>query len=136
VVLHAAQAQRFLTLALTLTAVTVSGCGGDDSKRASANSSTSVAAPKVIHKDLGVDVRLADCQDWLRGDETARRGTIQEITGFAGGQVGSTPGNPNGAVLTENQAYALFERWCGQDFAGAFKLYKLYTRAAAFTPRS
>jgi len=129
---HAAQARRSLIAALVVL-VTVAGCGGnDDGERQGAKS---VATTKVIHKDLGVDVRLANCTDWLRGDDAARRGTIQEIEGFAGSQIGSTPGNPNGATLPESDAYALFERWCAMDVAKHFKLYKLYTRAAAFTPQ-
>ena len=131
---HAAQAQRALIIALAVLVTAAAGCGGDTgAKRTGAKS---VAAAKVIHKDLGVDVRLADCTDWNRGDDAGRRGTIQEIAGFAGGQVGSTPGNPNGATISESQAYALFDHWCSQHFARGFKLYKLYTRAAAFTPRS
>jgi hypothetical protein len=40
----------------------------------------------------------------------------------------------NGPVLTNRQARTLFRGYCRQPFAGPFKLYKLYGRAAAFTP--
>jgi hypothetical protein len=135
VVLHAAQARRGLIATFAGLATAVAGCGGGSNERPEAKTPTSAPQTRVIHKDLGVDVRLANCMDWLRGDDAARRGTIQEISGFAGSQVGSTPGNPNGPTISETDAYALFQRWCAQDFAKHFKLYKLYTRAAAFTPR-
>jgi hypothetical protein len=118
VVQHATQARR-LAVAIALV---VAGCGGGDDPKPT---ETAAAAPRVIHKDLGVDVRLADCRDWNRGDEAARRGTITEIATAL----------PAGATLTEDQAYSLFEGWCSQEVARAFKLYKLYTRAAAFTPQ-
>ena len=131
---HAAQARRALILAAIVLSTAAAGCGGgQDVHRQGAKSP---ATTKVVHKDLGVDVRLADCTDWNRGDEAARRGTVEEIAGFAGGQVGSAPGNVNGATITTAQAFNLFNHWCSQQYARGFKLYKLYTRAAAFTPRS
>ena len=39
----------------------------------------------------------------------------------------------SGAVLDDQDAYDLLGRWCGMRFARAFKLYKLYERAAALT---
>lgn len=119
-VLHARQAQRLLGAALA--ALVVAGCGGGDDPAPE----PAGGAPVVIHDDLGVDVRLADCTDWQRGDRTARLGTIHEIATALPGQ----------AELTDEQAYGLFENWCSQSYATAFKLYKLYTRAAAFTPQN
>ncbi len=37
-----------------------------------------------------------------------------------------------GPVLDDDQAYDVLEGQCEPEFAGAFKLYKLYGRAAAF----
>ena len=55
----------------------------------------------------------------------------REIKRFAGGPVG---GQGHGAVLPDDRAYTLFQHYCSYGFASQFKLYKLYTRAAAFTP--
>jgi hypothetical protein len=122
VVHHAAQAQR---LALTAVVLLAAGCGGG-SDAAPKATTAHAAAVKVIHKDLGVDVRLADCTNWARGDRDARLGTIHEIATAV----------PDQAELTDDQAYTLFENWCSHSYATAFKLYKLYTRAAAFTPQT
>ena len=35
-------------------------------------------------------------------------------------------------MLDDKRAYKLFDSLCAQHFARAFKLYKLYERAAAF----
>jgi hypothetical protein len=35
-------------------------------------------------------------------------------------------------VLSDDRAYKLLQGYCAKPFARGFKLYKLYTRAAAF----
>lgn len=79
---------------------------------------------------IGVPIRLADCTDWRKADAAARLGTVGQIRDFAGGPVGSRGGR--GATLPDERAYDLFQGYCENEFARAFKLYKLYTRAAAF----
>ena len=79
------------------------------------------------------EVRLADCADWRKASVRERFGTVRDIREFAGGPVGPPPGR--GAVLEDDKAYKLFESYCAKDFASHFKLYKLYTRAAAFSGR-
>jgi hypothetical protein len=78
-------------------------------------------------------VSLADCADWKRGTPTERTNTVIAIRNFAGGPVGSPAGR--GATLPDEKAYDLFENTCANAYARAFKLYKLYTRAASFTPQ-
>jgi hypothetical protein len=81
--------------------------------------------------DIGQPPSLADCTDWKRANLRERYGTIRQIRDFAGGPVGAAPGG-HGATLPDDKAYKLFERSCGNYYARGFKLYKLYTRAAAF----
>jgi hypothetical protein len=76
-----------------------------------------------------VSARFVDCTDWRKATPTERSGTVDAIRRFAGGPTG-TPGR-EGATLPDDTAYDLFERACRNDFARHFKLYKLYTRAAA-----
>ena len=56
---------------------------------------------------------------------------MRQLRDFAGGPTGSPAGHGN--VLSDKRAYELLENWCANDFARGFKLYKLYTRAAAFS---
>jgi hypothetical protein len=75
-----------------------------------------------------VPLRLADCSDWRNADTAERLGTVRVIREFAGGPTGSPAGY--GATLPNEQAYRLFQGYCSASFASAFRLYKLYTRAA------
>jgi hypothetical protein len=103
-------------------ALALTSCGGSGS-----------STPPVAEQgaDLGQPPGLVDCTDWKRANLRQRYGTIREIRDFAGGPVGSEPGG-HGATLPDDKAYKLFERSCANYYARGFKLYKLYTRAAAF----
>lgn len=126
---HPAQAKRALALAGVLATALLAGCGGGGERSAK---SPAAGGPRVVEQDLGADYRLANCVDWRRGTPQQRKGTIEEIRGFAGGPVGNDNGQGN--VLSPQQAYRLFADWCARPYARHFKLYKLYVRAAAFTP--
>lgn len=53
---------------------------------------------------------------------------------FFGARVdASNTAGQRGAVLSDAQAARVFANYCRQSFAGSFKLYKIYGRAAAFT---
>lgn len=97
------------------------GCGGSDA------SDTASGAGSHIQAEL----RLADCTDWKRADVSERLGTVRQLRDFAGGPTGSPAGRGN--VLDDERAYQVLQSWCRNDFARGFKLYKLYTRAAAFS---
>jgi hypothetical protein len=111
--------------AIVAGALALTSCGGS-------GSSTPPAAEQGA--DLGQPPSLANCTDWQKATLRERYGTIREIRDFAGGPVGSAPGG-HGATLPDDKAYELFERWCANYYARGFKLYKLYTRAAAFQGR-
>jgi hypothetical protein len=105
--------------AIALVGAALAGCGGGEPQQ-------HVGGP-----DLGVPVRLADCSDWRDATVSERLGTVRELRQFAGGPTGSPAGH--GATLEDEKAYELLDHQCAADLASAFKLYKLYTRAAAFS---
>jgi hypothetical protein len=107
--------------ATALCAAAAAGCGGGSD----ASNSAAGAGPRI-----GVALRLADCDDWNQADTAEQLGTVKQLRDFAAGPVGA-PGH--GATLSDERGYEVLENWCEQDFAGGFKLYKLYTRAAAFS---
>ena len=82
---------------------------------------------------VGSRIELLDCEDWQRADPREREDTIEAIRQVVTRPVG--PGGGRGAALDDDRAYEVFERQCRQDFAASFRLYKLYTRAAAFQHR-
>jgi hypothetical protein len=101
----------------------LSGCGASASKP---------WAGSLAAHGVGESIRLANCTDWRKGTDAERRKTVAELREFAGGQVGSSVGIQRGPVLLDKSAYVLFEKYCANYFARGFKLYKLYTRSAAF----
>ena len=98
----------------------LSGCLGSDSGGQASNAGARI----------GASARFVDCADWRKATPSERAGTVDAIRKFAGGPTG-TPGR-KGATLPDDKAYQLFENECRAGFARHFKLYKLYTRAAAF----
>ena len=90
--------------------------------------SSSASDPPV--REQANTARLANCADWRKSGRRERLRTVRAISEFAGGPVGTAGGR--GATLDDDAADQLFEGWCANAFARAFKLYKLYARAAAF----
>jgi hypothetical protein len=121
VVHHSARA----ALAAALAALALSACGGGD---AATGQPDLAGGPRI-----GAPTQLVKCADWKEADVRERYGTIEALRDFAGGRTGSPGGH--GATIEDDDAYDLFERWCGESYAAGFKLYKLYTRAAAFGGR-
>jgi hypothetical protein len=81
---------------------------------------------------VGESIRLDNCTDWRKATVAQRRATVASLRRFAGGPVGSSAGIQHGPVLSDERAYKLFQGYCANFFARGFKLYKLYTHAAAF----
>jgi hypothetical protein len=103
------------------------GCGG--------SSQPKTTAAVNIPSGVGESLRLDNCTDWKRATLAQRRDTVAQLRKFAGGPVGSSAGIQRGPVLSDDRAYKLFQSYCAKPFARGFKLYKLYTHAAAFVGR-
>jgi hypothetical protein len=103
------------------------GCG-------SSGTSSGQNVELALHstQDVGESVRSDTCAQWQAGNAEQRHGTVARMRKFAGGQVGSSSGLRNGPVLTDERAEKIFNSFCSRPYARAFKLYKLYTRAAGF----
>ena len=127
---HAVQTLRgirrptYLAAALTCWALLLGGCGG------SGHTKARDVTPSPY--GLGGSVRTINCSDWKRGTASQRLGAVVQLRNFAGGPVGSSAGIQNGPVLDDQQAYGILQRYCSHYYARGFKLYKLYTHAAAF----
>lgn len=113
-------AKPSLITAALLVTLALAGCGGDTSGNESSGAGV----------DVGEPINLADCTNWNEASVEERLGTIGQIEQFTGGPIAGTEGS--GRTLDEQDAYDMFERACEPDYARAFKLYKLYGRAAAF----
>jgi hypothetical protein len=111
---------RAVALLAALAALSaLSACGGGHSK----------APPGLAVADT---VRTADCHLWTTLNAGNRLRLVEGMRMFFGGQT-DVPGQVGG-VLSDERAAALFDGYCAPPYAGAFKLYKIYGPAAAFTP--
>jgi hypothetical protein len=72
--------------------------------------------------------QLSNCGDWVRGTEDERYATIADIRGQL------TPQSSESAEsdLSDDDAYALFEKSCEPSWAASLRLYKLYAHAQPF----
>ena len=100
-------------------ALALGGCGGADRP-----------APKP--QAASPTLALADCDQWHEMRQATRRGFVAQLTIFFGAKADN--GYGRGQTLTDDQAFQVLTNGCRPRWAGAVKLYKLYGRAAAFTP--
>ena len=115
VVRDAAEAKRLAAALVASLGLALSGCGGD-------------TAPAEQGVGQNTPLRLANCDDWNGSGVDERLTTVRQLRELNAGPSEEV----RGAVLDDDQAYDLLEGQCEPEFAGAFKLYKLYGRAAAF----
>jgi hypothetical protein len=120
-----ARARARLTIALLVASVSFGGCAEESSDPPKRESISGVGQP------LGGSVApLAQCRDWRRGTPEERRATIEDIRGQLTPQ--TAQGEDSG--MPDEEAHALFDRVCAQEYASAFRLYRLYVQRAGFRP--
>jgi hypothetical protein len=110
-------------------AVLFGGCGEASSSHAS-TFPTHLAGP--ITADVGESARSDTCTQWEQGTVRQRHGALARLRKFATSPIGSSKDRRYGPTLSDSRAYRLFDNLCAKHFARAFKLYKLYERAASF----
>lgn len=108
-------------LAILATVVVLGGCGASGEQSATP---ATTAQPATI--------RAADCRLWRRLSTGQRQNLLVSFRSFFGARV-DVPGT-RGQILGDRRATALLGGYCRHRYASAFKLYKIYGRAAAFTP--
>ena len=106
------------------------GCGEDSEPAAQAPPEQAKAAEPVGIESAGSVAQFADCDDWNGGTRAERMATIEEIRGQHTPQRSKTAASP----LSDERAYAIFEKACAPDYAGSLRLYKLYVKAQGFSP--
>jgi hypothetical protein len=101
-------------------ALAAAACGGDPEP---AEEAEPVGDPRA-----GSVAQLAECNDWTAGSREERVATVEVIKAAINLEdgTGETP------ELSDEEAYRLLEDTCAQDFAGDFRLYKVYARATSF----
>jgi hypothetical protein len=103
-------------------AAAVGGCGDD------AETPPDTGTEGVGQVRAGTSAALAQCSDWLTGTEEEKQETIDDIYNQLN-QAGADGPTPD---LPDDEARALFDSACVNDYAAGFRLYKIYARTAAF----
>jgi hypothetical protein len=85
-------------------------------------------AQPVGEKLVGSVAPMAQCSDWSTATRAERVATIHDIRA----QVNLKDGTVRTQALTDRAAYRVLRNICSKYFAGSFRLYKLYARAASF----
>lgn len=100
------------------------GCGGGDEDRS--------RAKPLGTESAGASVQFADCGDWRKGTRAERLATVAQLRGHLTPQRSASAASP----LSDESAYAAFERACTPTWAESLRLYKLYVRVQGFAPLS
>jgi hypothetical protein len=101
----------------------VGGCSTDDSRGAS-------EAEPLGEDTAGSVAQLAQCRDWVRGDEAEKLATVADIRS----QVNLQDSGFDAPPLSDEEAIELFDSACAAPYAQGFRLYILYARGAATAP--
>jgi hypothetical protein len=118
---------RVLGAAACAAVVAALGCGADESDR----TTDDAPAVRALGQQVGGSVApLAQCSDWRGGAYARKLATIADIRG----QVNRDDTGIKAPPLSDAEAMAVFDNACAEKYAGSFRLYVLYARAAGFAP--
>lgn len=86
---------------------------------------------KPLGEEFGGSVApLADCDAWNGGTRPRKLATIAAIRN----QVSRDDTSVESPPLSDDEALRLFDGECKPSYAGGFRLYVLYSRAAGYAP--
>lgn len=123
-------ASRVLRTAACAAVVTALGCGSADEPDRRTDD-TPAPAVRALGPQVGGSVApLAQCSHWRGGAYARKLATIADIRG----QVNRDDTGVKAPPLSDTEAMALFDNACAERYAGSFRLYVLYARAAGFAP--
>jgi len=105
---------RWVALAVL---VVVVGCGSGSSE-----------PQPVGEKLVGSVAQMATCSDWDKATRAQRIATIHDIRQ----QINLKDSAVQTPELSDHAAYEVLHNTCERNFAGSFRLYKLYARATGF----
>lgn len=107
----------------------IAGCGSGDEEPAT-GAATAAEAEPLGEETAGSVAQLAQCRDWVRGDEAEKLATIADIRS----QVNLQDSGFDAPPLSDDEAMELFDGACAEPYAAGFRLYILYARGAAAAP--
>lgn len=109
------------------------GCGSDDGDavagKARSDEVVDISGTEPVGQLLGGSVaQLVDCRDWKGADDEERLATIDDVRR----QLAPQDSGIELPQLSDEEAEKVFDSSCRPEWAGGFRLYKLYAQAAGF----
>jgi hypothetical protein len=121
---------RLLPVVALAATLCLPGCGGSGR----AQSGATAARPASVPPASFALMQSADCNLWHVLDARERESILVGFKAFFGGRVdAASRAGQRGSALPDAKAATVLDRYCRLPFAGAFKLYKIYGRSAAFS---
>ena len=119
--------------ALLLLSAALGGCGDDDGDAAAGKAASDevvdISGTEPVGDMLGGSVaQLVNCRDWKGASEEERLATIADVRS----QLAPQDSGIELPQLTDEEAEEVFDGSCRPEWAGGFRLYKLYAQAAGF----
>jgi hypothetical protein len=122
--------------ALLLLLVALGGCGSDDSDggdgaagKERSGEVVDISGTEPVGQKLGGSVaQLVTCREWKGASEEERLATIADVRS----QLAPQDSGIELPQLTDEEAAEVFDNSCSPEWAGGFRLYKLYAQAAGF----
>ncbi len=100
------------------------GDGSSSSDEAVSRPTAPLGGEDVVR--VGSIAQLATCTNWKRGTVAQRRDAVAQLSLQLTAEQGADP-------LSPDQAYEILDSACSEQFTAAFRLYKIYYRAQAFS---
>ena len=123
-----------LASAALLLLIALVGCGSDDGEATAGDDGRPDAVVDISGTDpvgqmvAGSVAALVTCRDWKGANENERLATIADVRS----QLAPQDSGIDVPELTDEEAAGVFDNACKPDWAGGFRLYKLYAQAAGF----
>lgn len=126
---------RALAAIVAVTAVAAAGCGSDGSEGAEpdrdADEVVDISGTEPVGEmTAGSVASLVECRDWNEATPEQQVATIADVRS----QINLEDSGVEAPALTDSEAQEVFDDACRPAWAGGFRLYKIYARAAGFIP--
>jgi len=126
------RAAALAAAAALLLLIGLGGCGSDDGEPPADEKPdrvVDISGTEPVGEMLAGSVAaLVSCSDWKGANEEERLATIADIRS----QLAAQDSGLEIPELTDEEAAEVFDNSCRPGWAGGFRLYKLYAKAAGF----
>jgi hypothetical protein len=121
--------------AILAAAAVAAGCGSDGSEHAqperAPNEVVDISGTEPVGEmTAGSVASLVECRDWNEATPEQQLATIADVRS----QTNLEDSGVEAPALTDSEAQEVFDDACRPAWAGGFRLYKIYARAAGFVP--